>query len=189
MKPDDTNRERTPAGDDEVERLLVDIGAFERATIAESRRIDDAPGAARVRATLDREWSSERRASRLRYGLAAAAVLVLALGAWWAFARDDGPAGVSVGQSHLEILAPKDGVTRFDVIRWRSKTRDPDVRYRVHVVDARTKGELLVRNDVAGTELSLQDVATDAWYDIQITVEERGGDGALRDAAHASARR
>lgn len=141
----------------------------------------------------EREGSVEHRASFVRYGLAAAAVLVLALGVWWAFGRSDGsrgPAGASVGTAvPLEILEPKDHVTSFDAIRWRTTTRNVDVRYRVRVVDAHTKGELLVRADVAGTELSLQAVATDAWYDIEITLEEHGGDGALLHVARASARR
>jgi hypothetical protein len=187
MKSDDEQRGRAEA-DDEVERLLAGAGAYERSSLAESRRIEDAPGAARVRATLEREWAAERRSTRSRYGLAAAAVLTLMLGAWWFFARDTGggPAGVNMGREDLVIVAPQD---EFDVIRWRSKTHDPDARYHLRVVDADTGAELLVRRDLPGTEFSLQDVPTDAWRNIEIELEERGGDGATRAIARALARR
>jgi hypothetical protein len=190
MKPDDEQRGRE-APDDEVERLLADAGVFERSLLAESRRSEDAPGAARIRATLEREWSAERRASRLRYFLAAAAALVLALGAWWAFARDDadrGPAGVHVGQQALEIVAPDGEVERFDVIRWRTTSRSADLRYHLRVVDADTGVELFARRDLLGTELSLQDVATDAWRNIEIELEERSADDTESQVVRVSVR-
>ena len=163
--------------EDELTRLLEEVGQMEKSILDEALQLGNAPGVDKVADVLEDEWSSggagtvgsSPQGFRWAGALAIAASLV-AMFALWRITQPSetpdgpGPSNTTLGSEDFTAVHPPsskaNGVESWDYIEW---TAYPDARiYEVLIFPADSDDELYSA-DTTETRVDLSEVDTSGW--------------------------
>ena len=163
--------------EDELTRLLEEVGQMEKSILDEALQLGDAPGVNQVAGVLEDEWSSGKvdaaepapQGFRWAGALAIAAALVAMFAVWRVSQPSNnpdgpGPANTTLGADDFAAVYPPSSkasdVESWDYVEW---TAYSDARiYQLLIFPADSDDELYSA-DTTETKVDLSGVDTSAW--------------------------